>query len=824
MNRLRASRPAVKCGCHVVRCRTCLACSRCGCDHDGLSVEEKIGRGKGRPRKKQRREFDSHRTLLGTTKPPTNPPLPSHGREDGTVSVRNFRVREPLEKYPCTVREILGAGGEAACALEFTEYCPITERAGCGLGRTDIYDEEPNKALWCEMVGCLEEQIKLYRHIGEDDRVSEVEAVISQISSKYTQWLQLDVPRRGGGAIFRFFASLRRSTHYMHQVPEIADLHSEVLEYFRRVNQALICGANSLHKLIINLVCGSLYSSGNEFNRAVVLQRWRTEINSFTGHVWTKRELDVLVEAVDSQIKGRTVTIDEIRAACSCHGLQGGDAVADNIACEVVLRGKARFALDAFGCYNDRGDLCDDGTTIIVPDGIQWDDIMCRYDGWYILNGRFYVTDGYQGRPIVSFVMFNRTSQPILGRAEVIRRGTVICRSYYKPFNRLKDKIDISTAAEGMRICRQLADAALGRTHVQDEMLKRVLDMARGVGEANNLSISDYVTKFPGISKVTSISGRRFLVGIEVNRALRRARDWSERMRCVARAIRMRLRIETLGMGRTLVLPSQAGAVDKDSILMLKLVVRRAVDGKYNIFYQVKSNGQVRELSDLGKCIGYVIRYASVPSVSWADRVLCEYFGSLHRLIWLSIIGAARPEERHWYKGVLEQCTQYAVCAVGRPVGRADGSKSGYCVGKLIQNSVEDSLGASQNTDRGSECPCGSQSCAIWKRTERCLQGLAECPICQLGAIGPGTGTGATEQAERLGPAVSQVGGTSGSCRGSESQVRSHDELYEIPAFHGRILFDYGLCVGAEAGMIPDIMIAGILRGELEPKDVHSML
>ena len=53
MNNAQASRATLTCKCHVRRCPRCDACARCGCDHDGFSVEWKLRRGRGRPRKEE---------------------------------------------------------------------------------------------------------------------------------------------------------------------------------------------------------------------------------------------------------------------------------------------------------------------------------------------------------------------------------------------------------------------------------------------------------------------------------------------------------------------------------------------------------------------------------------------------------------------------------------------------------------------------------------------------------------------------------------------------------------------------------------------------
>ena len=48
---MRPGRASLDCGCKVKRFRVCLKCARCGCDHDGHSVQEKLARSNGRPRK-----------------------------------------------------------------------------------------------------------------------------------------------------------------------------------------------------------------------------------------------------------------------------------------------------------------------------------------------------------------------------------------------------------------------------------------------------------------------------------------------------------------------------------------------------------------------------------------------------------------------------------------------------------------------------------------------------------------------------------------------------------------------------------------------------
>ena len=41
------TRVKMTCACHVRRCDICTKCSRCGCGHDGVSVETKMSRKKG---------------------------------------------------------------------------------------------------------------------------------------------------------------------------------------------------------------------------------------------------------------------------------------------------------------------------------------------------------------------------------------------------------------------------------------------------------------------------------------------------------------------------------------------------------------------------------------------------------------------------------------------------------------------------------------------------------------------------------------------------------------------------------------------------------
>ena len=40
----------LSCNCKVTRCEVCKECSRCGCEHDGRSISEKLKRRRGRPR------------------------------------------------------------------------------------------------------------------------------------------------------------------------------------------------------------------------------------------------------------------------------------------------------------------------------------------------------------------------------------------------------------------------------------------------------------------------------------------------------------------------------------------------------------------------------------------------------------------------------------------------------------------------------------------------------------------------------------------------------------------------------------------------------
>ena len=41
----------LSCKCKRSRCQTCHKCSRCGCSHDGKSIESKLKRKGGRPKK-----------------------------------------------------------------------------------------------------------------------------------------------------------------------------------------------------------------------------------------------------------------------------------------------------------------------------------------------------------------------------------------------------------------------------------------------------------------------------------------------------------------------------------------------------------------------------------------------------------------------------------------------------------------------------------------------------------------------------------------------------------------------------------------------------
>ena len=86
-----ASRPILDCRRRVPRCHLCLTCARCGCDHDGPSIEEKVSKGKGQPLTRQGREAGnltgSERTSGRRTKSSEKPLLQDAGREGGKVSV-----------------------------------------------------------------------------------------------------------------------------------------------------------------------------------------------------------------------------------------------------------------------------------------------------------------------------------------------------------------------------------------------------------------------------------------------------------------------------------------------------------------------------------------------------------------------------------------------------------------------------------------------------------------------------------------------------------------------------------------------------------------
>ena len=46
----KARKMALDCRCKVAKCSVCFACARCGCSHDGKSVEEKMNRARGKPK------------------------------------------------------------------------------------------------------------------------------------------------------------------------------------------------------------------------------------------------------------------------------------------------------------------------------------------------------------------------------------------------------------------------------------------------------------------------------------------------------------------------------------------------------------------------------------------------------------------------------------------------------------------------------------------------------------------------------------------------------------------------------------------------------
>ena len=48
------------CGCKRPRCKECGKCSRCGCNHDGISVTEKLGRKRGGQRGARKGSFRSN--------------------------------------------------------------------------------------------------------------------------------------------------------------------------------------------------------------------------------------------------------------------------------------------------------------------------------------------------------------------------------------------------------------------------------------------------------------------------------------------------------------------------------------------------------------------------------------------------------------------------------------------------------------------------------------------------------------------------------------------------------------------------------------------
>lgn len=62
------SSPDLKCGCLVGRCHLCMACRRCGCEHDGVEVAEKASKRRGQrsvkfkndAKKKQKRQANTY--------------------------------------------------------------------------------------------------------------------------------------------------------------------------------------------------------------------------------------------------------------------------------------------------------------------------------------------------------------------------------------------------------------------------------------------------------------------------------------------------------------------------------------------------------------------------------------------------------------------------------------------------------------------------------------------------------------------------------------------------------------------------------------------
>jgi hypothetical protein len=63
--------PPITCGCHAPRCEECFLCSKCGCDHDGIPVVEKMTRKRGRPPSSVPGAQQPHQASLG--KPPLHP-------------------------------------------------------------------------------------------------------------------------------------------------------------------------------------------------------------------------------------------------------------------------------------------------------------------------------------------------------------------------------------------------------------------------------------------------------------------------------------------------------------------------------------------------------------------------------------------------------------------------------------------------------------------------------------------------------------------------------------------------------------------------------
>ena len=60
--------PSITCACKRPRCNQCLRCSRCGCDHDGISVLEKISRKRGGQKGRRVSKNDSSSFAAGRSR------------------------------------------------------------------------------------------------------------------------------------------------------------------------------------------------------------------------------------------------------------------------------------------------------------------------------------------------------------------------------------------------------------------------------------------------------------------------------------------------------------------------------------------------------------------------------------------------------------------------------------------------------------------------------------------------------------------------------------------------------------------------------------